>query len=113
MFVFIAHIKLSFYFSFLYIFFNFKRTLEIINRESRTFLAYLLIIVAILINDLAADANITDTIKAVLLHFFSFYIFIFFLSVFSKHENNFPRFLIIFSIALLFYQKPRVFFGFV
>jgi len=103
----IAHIKLSFIFAFLYVVLNYKKTLNILKKERYTLYLYLLIVISIVLNDLIVDANMKNTIKSVLLHFFSFYLFIFFVSIFSKNESYFPRFLIIFSLSLLFFKNQE------
>ena len=100
-------INSSYIFAFIYLSFYLKEVLTISRRESKTLILYIFIILGIVVNDIYVGADSSYMIKSILLHIFSLALFIFFLSLFLKDEFNFPKFLIIFSIALVFYKNQE------
>lgn len=105
----IAYVKLSMLVSVTFVLFRLKETLVILRGESKTFITYIYIIIAILINDLYVDADTSDILKSIFFHIASMINFIFFFSLFSKNENNFPKFMIIYGFALLIYKNGEFF----
>ena len=106
----IASMRSSILVAVIFVLFRLKETLVILRTESKTFINYIYIIIAILINDLYVEADTTDIFKSVFFHIASVIIFIFFFSLFSKDELNFPKFLIISGCALIIYKNGEFFF---
>ena len=63
-----------------------------------------------MINDLYVEADTTDIFKSVFFHIASVINFIFFFSLFSKDELNFPKYLIISGCTLFLYKQEMFFF---
>ena len=106
----IASMRSSVFVAAIFVLFRLKETLVILRTESKTFIIYIYIMIAILINDLYIQADTTDIFKSVFFHIASVINFIFFFSLFSKDELNFPKFLIIYGCALFIYKNNEFFF---
>ena len=94
----------------IFVLFRLKETLVILRTESKTFIIYIYIMIGVLINDLYIEADTTDIFISVFFHIASVINFIFFFSLFSKDELNFPKFLIISGCALIIYKSGAFFF---
>ena len=106
----IASTRSSVFVAAIFILFRLKETLVILRTESKTFIIYIWIIIGILINDLYIEADTTDIFISVFFHITSIINFIFFFSLFSKDELNFPKFFIIWGCALIIYKNGGFFF---
>ena len=106
----IASTRSSVFVAAIFILFRLKETLVILRTESKTFIIYICIIIGILINDLYIEADTTDIFKSVFFHIASVINFIFFFSVFSKNDLNFPKYLIIMTCTLIFHKNQEYFF---
>ena len=106
----IASMRSSILVAVIFVLFRLKETLVILRTESKTFIIYIYIMIAILINDLYIEADTTDIFKSVFFHIASVINFIFFFSLFSKDELNFPKYLIISGCTLFLYKQEMFFF---
>ena len=106
----IASMRSSILVAVIFVLFRLKETLVILRTESKTFIIYIYIMIAILINDLYIEADTTDIFKSVFFHIASVISFIFFFSLFSKDELNFPKYLIIYGCTLIIYKNGLFFF---
>ena len=106
----IASTRSSIFVAIIFVLFRLKETLVILRTESKTFIIYIYIMIAILINDLYIEADTTHIFKSVFFHIASVIIFIFFSSLFSKDELNFPKYLIIWGCALSLHHHGKFFF---
>ena len=105
----IASMRSSILVAVIFVLFRLKETLVILRTESKTFIIYIYIIIGILINDLYVEADTTYIFKSVFFHISSLIIFIFFFSLFSKDELNFPKFCIIYGCTLIIYKNELFF----
>ena len=106
----IASMRACVFVAVIFVLFRLKETLVILRTESNTFIIYIYIMIGILINDLYIEADTTDIFKSVFFHIASVINFIFFFSLFSKDEHNFPKYLIIYGCALFIYKNNEFFF---
>ena len=106
----IASMRLSVVVAVIFVLSRIKETLVILRTESKTFIIYIYIMIAILINDLYIEADTTHIFKSVFFHIASVINFIFFFSLFSKDELNFPKYLIIWGCTLFLYHRGMFFF---
>ena len=101
----IASMRSSILVAVIFVLFRLKETLVILRTESKTFIIYIYIMIGVLINDLYIEADTTDIFISVFFHIASVINFIFFFSLFSKDELNFPKFCIIYGCALFLYKR--------
>jgi hypothetical protein len=106
----IASMRASNIIAVVYILSRLKKTLFILRTESKIFIVYMCIIIGIVINDLYTGADTTDIFKSIIFHIVSIINFIFFFSLFSKDELNFPKLFVIWGCSLIIYKNGGFFF---
>jgi len=87
-----------------------RETLAILKAEANVFIVYIYIILAIVINDLYVQADTIDILNSIFFHIISIINFIFFFSLFSKNDLNFPKFCIMLGFTLIIYKNDEFFF---
>ena len=101
----VANIRISLLFStFIVIIFS-QKSIFLFKQTNIIFFVYLLIIFSLLINDMYVGAKPIFIFKSLFFHLMSFATLMFFLLFFYKNEENFPKFLILFGLALLLYKN--------
>ena len=106
----IANMRTSSMIAVIYILSRLRETLDILKAEANVFIVYIYIILAIVINDLYIQADTTDILKSIFFHIISLINFIFFFSLFSKNDSNFPKFFLFLGFALIIYKSDEFFF---
>ena len=106
----IASLRFSNLVAVIFILSFFRETLAILKAEANVFIIYIYIILAIVMNDLYVQANTSDILISIFFHIISMINFIFFFSLFSKNDFNFPKFCLVIGFSLLIYKNEELFF---
>ena len=105
------NIRISHLLAAFFVFWNFnKYIITNFKFNHKTIIAYLLIILVIIINDLIVGVKLIYTANSIFFFLMSLVLYFFFFNIFLRNENNFAKLFIISFISLIIYKNGQLIF---